>query len=47
MERSFAVLQSFLETIDFSLYPLEDMNYDTCNQNKQTARQLSQTVFQV
>lgn len=35
-ERSFTVLLCFLEKIDFSLYPLEDMNHDTCNQNKQT-----------
>lgn len=41
MEGSFAVLLSFLEKIDFSLYLLEDMNHDTYNEHKQTFMLLS------
>lgn len=40
-ERSFTVLLCFLEKMDFSLYPLQGMNHDTCNQNKQTITLLS------
>lgn len=43
-ERSFTVLLCFMGKIDVSLYLLEDMNHDTCNQNKQTVGLLSHKV---